>query len=70
MMRVLTLAIPEDVNDELRELAVREFRRPRDQAAVLLIAAIRAVRAEQAEEPDTSPTESRPQGPDDRPSAA
>ena len=29
MMRVLTIAIPDDVNDELREIAVREFRRPR-----------------------------------------
>jgi hypothetical protein len=70
MMRGLTLAIPDDVNDELREIAVREFRRPRDQASVLLIEAIRRVSAEQAGEPDTSPTEVRPEGPDDRPTGA
>ena len=29
MMRVLTIAIPDDVNDELREMAARESRRPR-----------------------------------------
>ena len=66
MMRVLTLAIPDDVNDELREIAVREFRRPRDQASVLLIAAIRRVSAEQ----DASPTDTQPDGTDDRPPAA
>ena len=70
MMRVLTIAIPDDVNDELREIAVREFRRPRDQASVLLIAAIRRVSAEQAGEGDTPPTEVQPEGPDDRPTAA
>lgn len=41
MMQVLTVAIPDDVNDQLRELAHREFRRPRDQASVLLIEAVR-----------------------------
>jgi hypothetical protein len=46
MMQVLTVAIPDDVNDQLRELALREFRRPRDQASVLLIEAVRRAVAE------------------------
>jgi predicted transcriptional regulator len=56
MMRVLTVAIPDDVNDQLRELAHREFRRPRDQASVLLIEAVRRAMAEpEARAVDASP---------------
>jgi hypothetical protein len=69
MMRVLTIAIPDDVNDELREIAVREFRRPRDQASVLPIAAIRRAAAQRAREGIT-PIEARSAEPDDRPRAA
>jgi predicted transcriptional regulator len=60
MMQVLTVAIPDDVNDQLRELAHREFRRPRDQASVLLIEAVRRAVAErpgeaEAETPHVQP---------------
>jgi len=40
-MRPLNLAIPEDVAQQLERLAERDFRRPRDQAALLLVMAIR-----------------------------
>lgn len=58
MMQVLTVAIPDDVNDQLRELAHREFRRPRDQASVLLIEAVRRAAAEpEARAVDASPSD-------------
>jgi hypothetical protein len=37
MMRLINIAIPDDVASRLNELARREYRRPRDQAAVLII---------------------------------
>jgi len=40
-MRSLNLAIPEDVAQQLERLAERDFRRPRDQAALLLVQAVR-----------------------------
>lgn len=40
-MRSLNLAIPEDIAQQLERLAERDFRRPRDQAALLLVQAIR-----------------------------
>jgi len=40
MKRVLTVAIPDETSAQLAELAEREYRRPKDQAAILLIDAI------------------------------
>ena len=40
-MRSLNLAIPEDVAQQLGRLAERDFRRPRDEAALLLVQAVR-----------------------------
>ena len=40
-MRSINLAIPEDVAQQLERLAEREFRRPRDEAAHLLVQAVR-----------------------------
>jgi hypothetical protein len=45
-MRSITLGLPDQVAEQLAELAERDFRRPRDQAAILLIGAIaRAAKA-------------------------
>ncbi len=41
MMRSLNLAIPEDAAQQLERLAERDFRRPRDEAALLLVQAVR-----------------------------
>lgn len=40
-MRSLNLAIPEDVAQQLERLAECDFRRPRDEAALLLVQAVR-----------------------------
>lgn len=40
MLRRLTLAIPEETAAKLAEMARREYRAPKDQAAILLIEAI------------------------------
>ena len=40
-MRSLNLAIPEDVAQQLERLADRDFRRVRDEAALLLVQAVR-----------------------------
>jgi hypothetical protein len=59
-MRSLNLAIPEDAARQLERLAERDFRRPRDEAALLLVQAVRraaldlAVRSEQGTEPDNA----------------
>lgn len=39
-MRSITVAIPDEAAARLEDLAAREFRRPKDQAAVLLMDAI------------------------------
>jgi hypothetical protein len=54
MTQVLTIAIPDDVAAELRDLAHREFRNPRGQATVLLIEAIRRQRVETSVDPGGS----------------
>jgi hypothetical protein len=41
MIHVLTVALPDDVAAKLRDLAVAQYRKPRDQATILLIEAIR-----------------------------
>ncbi len=56
-MRSLNLAIPEDAAHQLERLAERDFRRPRDEAALLLVQAVRRasidleVRPKEATEP-------------------
>jgi hypothetical protein len=40
-MKSITVALPDDAAERLLELAGRERRTPRDQAAVVLIAALR-----------------------------
>ena len=40
-MRSIYIAIPDDAADKLHELARREFRAPRQQAAVLVLAGLR-----------------------------
>lgn len=51
VMRSLYIAIPDEAADQLRELARREFRAPRQQAAILVIAGLKRA----ALEPDTPP---------------
>jgi predicted transcriptional regulator len=46
MMHVHTVAIPDDIDSQLREIAQREMRRPRDQASIMLIEAIRRASSE------------------------
>jgi hypothetical protein len=46
MMHVHTVVIPDDIDTLLREIAQREMRRPRDQASILLIEAIRRISGE------------------------
>jgi hypothetical protein len=46
-VRSFKIAIPDDAADRLRELAAQEYRRPREQAAAIVVAALR--RAEPAE---------------------
>lgn len=65
-MRSLNLAIPEDVAQQLGRLAERDFRRPRDEAALLLVQAVRraaldlSLRPEEgAEPPVVKPDRSR-----------
>jgi hypothetical protein len=41
MKRSINLAVPEDVAQQLERIAEREFRRPRDEAALLLVQAVR-----------------------------
>lgn len=60
-MRSLNLAIPEDVAQQLERLAERDFRRPRDQAALLLVQAIRrALAVPLPSEDGEVPTGARP----------
>ncbi len=40
-MRSIYIAIPDDAADKLRELAQREFRAPRQQAAILVLAGLK-----------------------------
>jgi len=48
-MRSIYIAIPDEAADKLRELARREFRAPRQQAAILVLAGLE--RAELDSEP-------------------
>jgi len=62
MMRSINLAIPEDVAQQLERLAEREFRRPRDEAAHLLVQAVRraALGLLPRDEGDTEPSVAEP----------
>ena len=57
MPQVLTIAIPDELVDELRDLAHGAYRNPRNQATVLLIEAIRRAAAERAAEPEDRATD-------------
>jgi hypothetical protein len=67
MKRSLNLAIPEDVAEQLERVAEREFRRPRDEASLLLVQAVRRaaldlpLRSGEGTEPSVAkPDHSRP----------
>jgi hypothetical protein len=55
----LTIAIPDELAAELRDLAHDAYRNPRNQATVLLIEAIRRAAAQRVADDITSPTEAR-----------
>ncbi len=61
-MRSLNLAIPEDVAQQLQRLAERDFRRVRDEAALLLVQAVRHAAQDLAASPErrSDPIEERP----------
>ncbi len=40
MLRTITVAIPDEAADKLAKLAEHEYRRPKDQAGILLVRAI------------------------------
>lgn len=52
VMRSIYIAIPDDAADKLRELARREFRAPRQQAAVLVLAGLKNAGLNPDEEPE------------------
>lgn len=70
-MRSLNLAIPEDAAQLLERLAERDFRRVRDEAALLLVQAVRraahdlAAHPESASELDDKKSDDPPQQPVD-----
>ncbi|MDP9272147.1 MAG: hypothetical protein M3O93_01230 [Chloroflexota bacterium] len=71
-MRSLNLVIPEDVAQQLQRLAERDFRRVRDEAALLLVEAVR--RAAQdlaaASEHRSEPMDETPNAPKRQPGDA
>jgi len=68
MPQVLTIAIPDELVAELRDLAHGEYRNPRNQATVLLIDAIRRAAAERRDARTSG--QLRETEPADRPTAA
>ena len=64
MKRSLNLAIPEDVAQQLERVAEREFRRPRDEAAHLLVQAVRRAALDLLlrDEGDAEPSVAKPDG--------
>jgi hypothetical protein len=58
MFRVVTVSLPAEDHAALTELARSEYRRPRDEASVLLIRAIREATARDPE-PDRDPHRDR-----------
>ncbi len=66
-MRSIYIAIPDEAAAQLRELARREFRAPRQQAAVLVLAGLKSAGLDPDERPknhvappDVSPGSSEP----------
>ena len=68
-MRSLNLAIPEDAAEQLERLAERDFRRVRDEAALLLVQAVRRAAQDLAahSEHRSEPTDERPDAPQHQP---
>jgi hypothetical protein len=64
-MRSIYIAIPDDAADKLRELARREFRAPRQQAAVLVLAGLKNAGLDPDEEQESpvGPSDASPSGP-------
>jgi|NGEPerStandDraft_6_1074524.scaffolds.fasta_scaffold473206_2 hypothetical protein len=62
MKRSLNLIVPEEVAQQLEHLAEREFRRPRDEAALLLVQAVRRAALDLLlrDEGDTEPSVDKP----------
>lgn len=52
VMRSIYIAIPDEAANKLRELARREFRAPRQQAAVLVLAGLKNAGLDPDEEPE------------------
>lgn len=51
-MRSIYIAIPDDAADKLGELARREFRAPRQQAAILVLAGLKRARLDTNHRPE------------------
>jgi hypothetical protein len=51
-MRSIYIAIPDDAAEKLRELARREFRAPRQQAAILVLAGLKHAGLDADERPE------------------
>ena len=63
-MHSISIAIPAEAADRLRELARRERRSPRQQAAVLVLAALEREDSCPDPQPDRErPSEARPENP-------
>lgn len=59
VMRSIYISLPADAADRLRELAWRERRSPRQQAAVLVLAALEREDAGPARDPEPAPRAAR-----------
>ncbi len=55
VMRSIYIAIPDDAADRLRELARREFRAPRQQAAILVLEGLERARLGSDPSPEENP---------------
>ena len=51
VMRSIYVAIPDNAAEELREMAKRELRAPRQQAAILILAGLKRARLDQDQRP-------------------
>ena len=51
-MRSIYIAIPDDAADKLRELARREFRAPRQQATILVLAGLERAELDRDQRPE------------------
>lgn len=62
-MRSLNLAVPEEVAQQLERLADRDFRRVRDEAALLLVQAVRRAAEDLAGSSGSEPIDETPDAP-------